>query len=48
VRAYEMASNEQLPGIALPSLTIVAAGLLPLTLLARRIARRPARTLMRR
>ena len=48
VRAYEMASNEQLPAIALPSLTIVAAGLLPLTVLARRITRRPARTLMRR
>ena len=40
VRAYEMASNEQLPDIALPALTIVAAGLLPLMILARRIAHR--------
>ena len=39
VRAAEMAADERLPDTALPALTIVAAGLLPLMILARQIAR---------
>ena len=39
VRAAEMASSEQLPDVALPALTIVAAGLLPLVILTRQIAK---------
>ncbi len=39
VRAAEMAADERLPDVALPALTIVAAGLLPLMILARQIAR---------
>ena len=39
VRAAEMAADERLPDVALPALTIAAAGLLPLMILARQIAR---------
>ncbi|MFT6407691.1 MAG: iron(III) transport system permease protein [Arenicella sp.] len=35
VRAYELASDERLAEAALPSITIVLAGLLPVILLSR-------------
>ena len=39
VQAYRLAADERLEGAAVPSLMIVAAGLLPVILLARRLAR---------
>lgn len=43
VRTYELANDERLADAALPALAIVAAGLLPVVILSRSIARRPAR-----
>ena len=39
VIAYQMASDERLGQAALPALTIVAAGVIPVTLLSRAISR---------
>jgi iron(III) transport system permease protein len=39
VQAYRLASDERLEGAAVPSLVIVAIGLLPVILLIRRVAR---------
>jgi len=43
VEAYNLAKDERLAEAALPSLVIVAVGLLPIVLLSRQIARRPGR-----
>ncbi|MEP5762279.1 MAG: iron ABC transporter permease [Litoreibacter sp.] len=42
VQAYRLASDERLEGAAVPSLVIVAIGLLPVILLCRRVATRSA------
>ena len=43
VRVYELASDERLADAAVPSLTIVLVGLVPVILLSRTISRGPAR-----
>ncbi|MBO9423678.1 iron ABC transporter permease [Labrenzia sp. R4_1] len=43
VQAYRLASDERLSGAAVPSLVIVAVGLLPVILLCKALARRPGR-----
>ena len=42
VQAHRLASDERLDGAAVPSLAIVAVGLVPVILLCRRMTRRPA------
>jgi len=39
VQAHRLASDERLGGAAVPSLTIVAVGLIPVILLCRRLGR---------
>jgi iron(III) transport system permease protein len=41
VQAYRLASDERLEGAAVPSLVIVAVGLLPVILICRQVGRRP-------
>ncbi|MEQ6203257.1 iron ABC transporter permease [Sulfitobacter sp. HNIBRBA2951] len=41
VQAYQLASDERLEGAAVPSLVIVAMGLLPVILICRQVGRRP-------
>jgi iron(III) transport system permease protein len=40
VQAYRLASDERLGGAAVPSLVIVAFGLLPVILICRQVGRR--------